>query len=82
MCAGAGGYGQFRFPVQHAQSSQWLGSFRFGPDLVAHSAQHFGPLGTIQPGSTWRFQAWFRDAQNPCGHGFDTSNATSVTFQP
>lgn len=82
LCAGAGGYGQFRFPVQPAQSSGFFGAFRFGPGIVAHSHQNFGALGAIQPGSTWRFQAWFRDAQNPCGGGFNTSNGTSVTFQP
>lgn len=82
LCAGSGGYGQFRFPVQAAQSSGLLGAFRFGPAIVAHSQQNFGALGAIQPGSTWRFQAWFRDAQNTCGGGFNTSNATSVTFLP
>jgi len=82
LCAGAGGYGQFRYPVQQALSSGVLGAFRFGPGIVGHSQQHFGALGVIQPGSTWRFQAWFRDAQNPCGGGFNTSNGTSVTFQP
>jgi hypothetical protein len=82
LCAGAGGYGQFRFPVQAAHASAGRGSFRFGPAIVAHSHANFGLLGAIQPGSTWRFQAWFRDAQNPCGGGFNTSNASSVTFQP
>lgn len=82
LCAGSGGYGQFRFPVQPAQTSGFLGAFRFGPGIVAHSASHFGPLGAIQVGSSWHFQAWFRDAQNPCGGGFNTSNATTVTFQP
>lgn len=82
LCAGSGGYGQFRFPVQHPQSSGFFGAFRFGPGIVAHSHQQFGPLGAIQPGSTWQFQAWFRDVQNPCGGRFNTSNATSVTFQP
>lgn len=84
LCAGSGGYGQFRFPTQAAQSSGLFGfgAFRFGPGIAGHSAQQFGPLGTIQPGSTWRFQAWYRDAQNPCGGGFNTSNATSVTFLP
>lgn len=82
LCAGSGGYGQFRFPAQPALSSGFYGAFRFGPGIAAHSQQFFGGLGVIQPGSTWRFQAWFRDVQNPCGGGFNTSNATSVTFQP
>jgi len=82
LCAGSGGYGQFRFPVQHAQSSGFFGAFRFGPAIVEHSQQHFGPLGVIQPGASRHFQAWFRDALNPCGGGFNTSNATTVTFLP
>lgn len=83
LCAGAGGYGQFRFPVQHAgPSADSFGAFRFGPGIVAHSQANFGALGAIHPGSTWRFQAWFRDVQNSCGGGFNTSSALSVTFQP
>lgn len=83
LCAGSGGYGQFRFPAQPALlATSSHGAFRFGPGIAAHSQQFFGGLGVIQPGSTWRFQAWFRDVQNPCGGGFNTSNATSVTFQP
>jgi len=83
LCAGSGGYGQHRFPAQPALlATTSHGAFRFGPGIAAHSAQFFGALGTIQPGSTWRFQAWFRDVQNPCGGGFNTSNATSVTFEP
>ncbi|MCY2959809.1 MAG: hypothetical protein NTY35_06550 [Planctomycetota bacterium] len=82
LCAGSGGYGQFRFPVQSAQANGFNRAFRFGPGIVAHSQQNFGALGAIQPGSTWRFQAWYRDALNPCGGAFNTSNATSVTFLP
>jgi len=83
LCAGSGGYGQFRFPAQPALlGTSSYRAFRFGPGIAARSQQFFGALGVIQPGSTWRFQAWFRDVQNPCGGGFNTSNATSVTFQP
>jgi hypothetical protein len=38
--------------------------------------------GLITPGSTWNFQAWFRDPAGPCGEGLNLSNALSVTFTP
>ena len=36
--------------------------------------------GTMTPGSTWHFQAWFRD---PAGGGafFDLSDGLTITFQ-
>ncbi len=39
------------------------------------------PGGDITAGSTWNFQAWFRD---PAAGGgcFDTSDAVSITFVP
>jgi hypothetical protein len=39
-----------------------------------------GP-GKITPGSTWNFQAWFRDTAAG-GAGFNLSNALSATFVP
>jgi hypothetical protein len=38
-----------------------------------------GP-GQIQPGSTWKFQSWYRDAS--FGAGFNLSDGLSVTFAP
>ena len=35
------------------------------------------PYGVIHPGTTWNFQAWFRD-----GAAFDLSDAVEVTFLP
>lgn len=37
--------------------------------------------GTIHPGSTWRFQFWFRDPQAG-GAGFNFSDALEATFAP
>lgn len=34
----------------------------------------------IDPGETWRMQAWFRDPQGPCGGHFNLSDALAVTF--
>jgi len=37
--------------------------------------------GSPSPGSTWHFQAWYRD-RNSIGAGFNTSDAVSITFTP
>ena len=39
------------------------------------------PLTEITPGSTWNFQAWFRDPMAG-GASFDLSDALEITFQP
>ncbi|MFT5153689.1 MAG: hypothetical protein ACI841_003693, partial [Planctomycetota bacterium] len=57
FCVGAGGSGVFRFPIRSTAGS---GSF-VQSSLVQYSQQNFGANGTIVPGSTWRFQGWFRD---------------------
>ncbi|MFT5050970.1 MAG: hypothetical protein ACI8QZ_002377, partial [Chlamydiales bacterium] len=46
------------------------------------SLQRFGAAGQITAGSTWKFQAWLRDPSGPCGSGFTTGTALSVTFTP
>jgi hypothetical protein len=40
-----------------------------------------GGPGMVTPGSTWNFQAWFRDTPAG-GAGFNLSNALSATFVP
>jgi hypothetical protein len=79
LCAGSGGYGQFRFPVQAAGPN---GTFTLGPGIAQHSESHFSAPGRIVPGFTWHFQAWYRNTAGPCGSGFNTSNVFSVTFVP
>jgi len=67
-----------RFPVQFTGAS---GSFSAGPGIIADSAAILGS-GGITAGSTWNFQAYFRDSfSGPCGSGFNFSNALSVTFE-
>lgn len=61
---------------------------RFG----AHSTGASGSLVELDPaaqfptmivaGSTWHFQAWYRDPSGPCGGGFNLSNALRITFAP
>lgn len=79
QCAGAGGYGLFRFPVQSATG---VGAFAFGPGISSFAAGHFGPTGQIFAGQTWNFEGWYRNSLGPCGSGFNTTNAVSVVFSP
>jgi hypothetical protein len=79
LCAGRGGLGQFRFPIQGADAN---GTFQFGPGIGDFSAGHFTPLGAIHAGQTWHFQAWYRNTVGPCGSGFNTTNSFDVTFTP
>ena len=42
-----------------------------------------GSNNLIQPGSTWYFQAWFRDgASGPCGTKVNLSNGLEISFTP
>lgn len=79
MCAGRGGMGQFRFPIQGADTN---GTFQFGPGIGQFTTSHFSALGAIHAGQTWHFQGWYRNTVGPCGSGFNTTNAFDVTFAP
>ncbi len=79
LCAGGGRYGQFRFPIQSADTG---GNFQFGPGIGQFAQNHFTPLGTIHAGQTWHFQGWYRNTVGPCGSGFNTTNSFDVTFTP
>ena len=66
---------QGRLPVRRADSS---GRMTEPTSLVDWATDH----GTIQAGSTYTFQCWFRDPLGPCSGGFNLSNGLAVTFQP
>jgi len=74
LCVGSGGVGAFRFPVQ---TSGHRGAFVLGPGIVAQASSL-----TISAGSTWNFQAWYRDPLGPCGYGLNLTNALAVTWAP
>lgn len=38
--------------------------------------------GLITAGSTWNFQAWYRDQAGPCGTGANLTNGLAITFTP
>jgi hypothetical protein len=59
------------------QNSGFFGEFNYGPGIVAASTATTVP---ILAGSTWNFQAWYRNTAGPCLNGFNLSNALAVTF--
>lgn len=57
------------------------GTIAYGPGLAAASSAW--PLATqLTPGSTWRFQLWYRDSTGPCGNGTNLSNSATIVFTP
>jgi hypothetical protein len=69
VCAGGN---TFRFPASNS-----------GPGGILTLT---GPAGSsggmITGGSTWNFQAWYRDIPGPCATGFNLSNGLSIGFTP
>ncbi|QDV07721.1 hypothetical protein Poly30_32510 [Planctomycetes bacterium Poly30] len=55
-----------------------LGVMRFPIDVTA-APLGIGPMA-VTPGSSWHFQAWYRDSG--AGAGSNTTNALSITFCP
>jgi hypothetical protein len=66
LCIGS----QKRFNVQVADAN---GIVTYGPGLLSGDA-------AAMPGSTLLYQWWYRDVANPCGGGFNFSNAWSVSW--
>jgi len=78
LCVLGGASGLYRYPVL---SSGTPGSFQFGP-VVGYAAASFPASGHILPGSTWNFQAWYRDPSGPCAATHNLTNATQAVFVP
>ena len=77
LCVGGGGVGVFRLPPFVMFDHPGFG----GASLdLSQPPLGSGP-GQITPGSTWNFQAWFRDTPAG-GSGFNLTNALSATFLP
>ncbi len=70
-CVGSGGIGTFRLPMYTSDAS--------GSVLQLLDFNQLPAGGEITPGSTWNFQAWYRD---PAAGGamFNTSDALRATF--
>ncbi|HTF86973.1 MAG TPA: FG-GAP repeat protein [Planctomycetota bacterium] len=75
-----GGASIYRFKL--AQSAGPSGVLRLGANIARRSINELSPAGWITPGSTWNFQAWFRDNQGPCGHGSNLTSSVRVVFRP
>lgn len=72
------GTGMFRFPIR---ATAGAGAFIEGPGIAAFAQTAFGATGTLLPGTTWHFQAHYRNPTGPCGLGSNLTNAVAVTFQ-
>jgi hypothetical protein len=70
LCVGGG---LFRF---HAGTTSAAGTIAHAIDF--HSAPAGMGAGAIQPGSTWRFQGWFRDGAG----NTNTTDAIAIVFAP
>jgi hypothetical protein len=73
-CVGAGAQGLWRFDTTQADAAGNL----VRTNVVAASQSFAG--GAITVGSTWAFQAWYRDPGGPCGTSFNLSSALALTF--
>jgi hypothetical protein len=53
-----------------------------GEALIPFSPVSGQPGGTITPGSTWHFQAYYRNLAGPLGTGFNLTDGYTIPFQP
>jgi len=54
---------------------------QLGPGLIDYATTVLGAGGLLLPGTTWHFQAVYRDGpQSPCGFRFNLSNGVRVMF--
>jgi len=65
-----------------------FGAFNSGPSGIVHKGPEIVgsscglPSGCILAGSTWHFQAWYRNVAGPCGNLTNLTNLLSVSFTP
>ncbi|MCP3920050.1 MAG: hypothetical protein GY711_31355 [bacterium] len=77
LCVGTGAYGRYPFPVLVSNAD---GEVTFGPSLADHTARNFPNGAQIVAGTSWGFQALYRDDASPCRWILNWSNAVLVTF--
>ncbi len=53
-----------------------------GEALIPFTPASSQPSGTVVPGSTWHFQAYYRNLTGPLGTGFNLSDGYTILFQP
>lgn len=77
LCVAPGPSGLHRFsPPDQSNAS---GVMTRGPGLIAYT-NGFPPGQEIQIGTTYYFQAWYRNPAGPCGSGWNMTSALSVVF--
>ena len=76
-CVDSGSLSLFRAGVRLASGS---GSMSFDVDL--NSEPFNAGLSQVQVGSTWVFQAWYRDVGGPLGYSTNFSGAIAARFRP
>lgn len=76
-CVGPGSAGLFRATVAFANAS---GELQLPLDLT--TSPFSAGASRIDAGSTWYFQAWYRDVGGPLGATFNLTSAASVLFCP
>lgn len=63
-----------RHGVEPTTPTYGVGRADFGPGIASAAG--------FVAGETRHFQVWYRDVGGPCGSGFNTSSALSITFGP
>lgn len=79
FCLDASAPGLARFPASPTGAD---GTFQEGPGLIAFTQSSLPAASAITAGSSWSFQAWYRDPGGPCGSGSNLTNAVRATFVP
>jgi hypothetical protein len=75
---GGGGSSLYRIALEPTGTG---GAFTYGPGILADVAG-LSPPPTVMAGSTWGFQAWYRDNGGPCGGASNLTNGWRTTFTP
>ena len=76
-CVGPGAQGLYRIGVVSADAA---GEVLVPLDFMA--MPFASGSSRVDPGSTWYFQAWYRDVGGPLGETYNLTSAASVLFCP
>jgi hypothetical protein len=77
LCLSSGHLKIIRFPTMLTTAG---GTSVLGPGIVQMSIDHPVAVAEIFPGTTWNFQAYYRDNGSPCGGDANLTNAAQVNF--
>ncbi len=77
LCLAPGGLKIIRAETQLSSNA---GVAVYGPGIIQKSIDNPVEVAEIFPGSTWYFQAYYRDSSSPCGEMANLTNAAQATF--